>query len=285
MKILFISDFGLQHNPGGAQQSNDLIINKGIDLGHEIKLHNFDSSPMDFYQYYDLVISSNLELISKKNPEKIDFILSSDNHVRLEHDSCSYLSSQVRKKLFQSSKTNFFLSSFHVDYFKKEYGNYFTNVEIVYDPIDTSLFYKTKEEKEYDVVYCGSLHRLKGLQNLIDFSKRNMDRKISIFGWGPTDTIKLVTNLCKESKNIEFFGQKPQKEIADILRKCNSIFHNPIVNEPFCRMVAEGLISGCEDIIGRPNKIGSYIEFQKVGYDEFREQCKNASSIFWDKIK
>ena len=285
MKILFISDFGLNHTPGGAQQSNDLVIKKGLELGYDIKLHNFDSSPMNFYEHYDLVISSNLEMIYKNNPKTIDYILSSDNHIRYEHDSCSYLSNQLRKKLFQHSKINFFLSSFHVEFFNKFYGNYFDNIEIVYDPIDTSIFYKSEGEKKYDVIYCGSLHPLKGLQNLFDFSKRNRNRKVSIFGWGTPDILESVTNFCKEYSNVEFMGHKSQEEIADVFKKCNSIFHSPVVNEPFCRMIAEGIICGCEDIIGMPNKIGSYLEFQDVGYENFKTHCENASSIFWDKVK
>ena len=197
-----------------------------------------------------------------------------------------------RKKLARTSKTpgrtqliNFFLSSFHVDYFNEFYGNYFDNIEIVYDPIDTSVFYRSDDEKEYDIVYCGSLHPLKGLQNLLDFSKRNRNRKVSIFGWGDPQITQSITDFCNEYKNVEFFGTKSQKEISEILRKCNAIFHSPVVNEPFCRMIAEGLICGCKNVIGRPNKIGSYLEFENVGYDEFKEKCQNASSIFWDKIQ
>jgi len=285
MKILFISDFGLNHSPGGAQQSNDLLIKKGIELGHDIKLHNYDSSPMDFYEHFDLIISSNLEYISKNNPEKIDFIFNKQNHIRVEHDSCSYLNSDLRKKLFQHSKKNFFLSSFHVDFFRQLYGDYFNNVEIVYDPIDTDIFYKEETKKEYDVVYCGFIHPLKGVEHLINFSKLNKERKISIFGWGDEHAIKSLNNFCQNSENIEYLGAKTQKEISEVFRKCNSIFHNPIVNEPFCRMIAESLICGCKEIIGNPNKIGSYLEFKEVGYDEFKEKCENASSIFWDKIK
>jgi hypothetical protein len=49
-------------------------------------------------------------------------------------------------------------------------------------------------------------------------------------------------------------------------------------------MIAEGLICGCKEIIGSPNKIGSYLEFKDVGYDEFKKRCKNAADIFWSKI-
>jgi hypothetical protein len=49
-------------------------------------------------------------------------------------------------------------------------------------------------------------------------------------------------------------------------------------------MVGEGLICGCENVVGRTDKIGSYMEFEKVGYEKFKEECQNASSIFWEKI-
>ena len=74
MKVLFVSDFTLTQREGGAQVSNSLIINKGRELGHEIVEHDHASSVIDFLSSYDLMISSNLELISRKSPEKIDFI-------------------------------------------------------------------------------------------------------------------------------------------------------------------------------------------------------------------
>ena len=58
MNILFVSDFSLNHNRGGAQRSNDLIINTGIDLGHNITPFNVDSDPKLLDQQYEIVISS-----------------------------------------------------------------------------------------------------------------------------------------------------------------------------------------------------------------------------------
>ena len=65
MKVLFISDFTLEQRQGGAQVSNDLLIKKGRELGHDITEHHHSSSIMDFLTSYDLVIHSNLEAISK----------------------------------------------------------------------------------------------------------------------------------------------------------------------------------------------------------------------------
>jgi hypothetical protein len=38
MRILFVSDFNLEQNSGGAQVSNDLIIKKGLELGFSLTI-------------------------------------------------------------------------------------------------------------------------------------------------------------------------------------------------------------------------------------------------------
>lgn len=281
MRVLFISDFTLEHSIGGAQVSNKLIIDKGRELGLNIKEHHYESSITDFFSSYDLVINSNLALISHISPEKMSLIAKFPNYVRLEHDSCNYLSSEGREDLFKNSKSNFFLSRYHYQFFTEMYGNYFKNVEIVYDPIDTSIFKKSQDEKIYDVVYCGYLHELKGVHNLISFAKQNPNRKVSIFGWGDRD----YTPLFDKVENIEFLGHKPHEEMAKIFQQSKALFHYPIVNEPFCRMVAEALLCGVEEVIGDKERIGAYLEFQEVGYDNFKNGCENAAENFWSKIK
>ena len=140
MRILFISDFTLSQRAGGAQVSNDLILKKGRELGHEIIEHSHSSSITDFLSSYDLVINSNLEAISKVSPEKINYITSLPNSVRLEHDSCSYLDPQTRENLFTNCIKTFFLSEFHHSFFTELYGDFFMDIELVYDPKDTEIF-------------------------------------------------------------------------------------------------------------------------------------------------
>lgn len=275
MKVLFVSDFSLDHNSGGAQVSNDHVIKEGLLRGYDITLHNYDSSPTNLLTNYDLVISSNMELLHK-NEYLFHYITNHPQHVRLEHDSCSYLNNEDRQKLFESSKKNFFLSNFHINFFKKLYGNYFKNIEIVYDQISSSLFKKEEKDKIYDVVYCGFLHPLKGLGKLLDFAKQNPQNQIYVFGWGDAKALSSCAN-------INYMGEIENNEVAEIFKKSKKVFHSPIVNEPFCRMVAEAILCGCE-IIGDTEKIGSFLEYKLVGEQEFKTKCNNAAKIFWDKI-
>ena len=281
MRVLFVSDFTLEQRLGGAQVSNDLIIKKGRQLGHEIIEHDHTSSVVDFISSYDLLVSSNLEVISRAAPNKLDFILKHSKHIRYEHDSCLYLDNSLRQQLFESSKLNFFLSDFHISFFRENYGDYFKNVEINYDPMNTKVFSEGDQENEYDIVYCGYLHPLKGVNNLIKYAAENPTRRIDIFGWGDGD----IASAFNDIVNIKFHGVKDYKEIADIFKKSKAIYHHPIVNEPFCRMVAEALLCGVTEVIGSKEKIGSYLEFEKVGREEFAKKCSEATENFWNKIE
>ena len=280
MKVLFVSDYTLDQREGGAQVSNFLIVKKGRELGHEIVEHDHTSSIIDFLSSYDLMVSSNLEMISRKSPEKVEFILKHPNHIRLEHDSCSYLNHKSRKKLFNSSKLNFFLSQFHIYFFRDLYGDFFENVEIVYDPIDTNIFKPKDCDKTYDVVYCGYLHPLKGLNDLVKFAKDNPDREVSVFGWGELDCEAFFSGY----PNLTFGGAKKHEEVAEIFQQSKALYHNPVVNEPFCRMMGEALLCGVKEIIGDTSKIGAYLEFQKVGYEKFKNSCGGAAEKFWEKV-
>ena len=285
MRVLFVSDLTLERNKvGGAQLSNSFIVERGKQLGHEIVEHDYGSSIVDFLSTYDLLISSNLEAISNRSPEKLNFILKHPNHVRIEHDSCSYLQEETRKSLFKSSKKNFFLSKYHISFFRELYGDFFENIEIVYDPIDTDIFSLKDTPKIYDVVYCGYIHPLKGSDNLIKFARNNPDRTLDIFGWSSTQTPDDLKKYFQTESNVNYRGVVEHEEIASVFQQSKAIFHNPLVREPFCRMVAEALLCGVEELIGDKNKIGSYLEFQDVGYENFKDGCKNAATKFWDKV-
>ena len=279
-KVLFVSDFDLDAAPGGAQISNAAIIKKGRELGYEIVEHFYNSSITDFLTDYDLLITSNLNTIS--HTEKINFILKNQNRIRLEHDSCSYLTDEGKRLLFGGNKQNFFLSDFHLEFFEQRHGDIFGRTEIVYDPIDTSIFNKSNLEKIYDIVYVGLLHDDKGYKNLEEFARNNKNRNFDIFGM--KDKSCDISGL-KPLTNVKLHHEWVNKqEVAKIFQQSKAVFHSPIVNEPFCRMIAESILCGVEEIIGSPKKIGSYLEFQKVGYNEFSNSCRDAADIFWEKV-
>ena len=112
-KILLISDFGVHHNPGGAQRSNQIILEEGFSRGYEIQCFHYDSDLEMLNSDYDLIISSNLEVISSRYPKIVESIPNVKNHVRLEHDSNLYWNNDFRKHFWSSCRISFFLTEFH----------------------------------------------------------------------------------------------------------------------------------------------------------------------------
>ena len=153
-KILWISDFDLTEAPGGAQRSDKILIDKGKLLQANIKNvttkeiagSNEYSNFLSSLENYDLVVSSNISYIYSLHPSIIQTLHNHKNHVRIEHDSNLYLTTEERHKLFGNCKKSFFLSQFHLDFFKEDYGLDLHTAEIIQDPIDPDVF-KDKKEK------------------------------------------------------------------------------------------------------------------------------------------
>ena len=280
-KILWISDYNLSHSPGGAQRSNNIIIQKGRELGYSIleANYNFNFNIEDFDQY-DILISSNLEAIYKLYPNIIDKIISHKYHVRLEHDSNRYLEQKDREKLFGSCKKTIFLTDFHHEIFKKMYGNIFNEISIVYDPIDTDLFKDEELKRENKVLYVGYMHELKGTFAFFEFVLDHPEIKFVIAGWGQRTFDFLARNI----PNIEYLGPIAYEDMPKVYNKYDIMYYSPVIPEPFCRSVAEASMCGMKMISNSPNIIGCLDEMSKVGQEKFKENCKNASKRFWEIV-
>ena len=135
MKILWISDFCLKHTKGGAQRSDDIIIQHGLKKGLDITWFNHDSDPALLDQKYDHVISTNLEQISKTSPHLNKLAPTSPNHSRLEHDMNSLSVSPRQADCYSpTAKILSSLPNITIIYSKMLYGNFFKNVKLFKTP-------------------------------------------------------------------------------------------------------------------------------------------------------
>lgn len=280
-KVLWISDFNLSHTIGGAQRSNDLIIKKGKELGLSIfeANFNFNFKICDFNDY-DIVISSNLEAISQAYPDIIDKIAQHKFHVRLEHDLNRYLKENQRIKLFQSCKKTFFLTDFHYQLFKVNYGDIFKNIEIVADPIDTNLFFDKKQNREDKILYVGFMHEMKGTTTFFEYVFSKPETEFVIAGWGSN----MYTFLAQNAPNVKFLGPVEYENMPDLYNQYETIFYSPILPEPFCRSICEAALCGTRIMSFSPKNIGCLNEMDRLGKDILKNNCENAPEIFWEKI-
>lgn len=281
-KILWLADYDLHQAAGGAQRSDKILIDHGKSLGYNILKVNHETfgSHIDIHNF-DVVVSSNLCALTAKNKWIIDDIAKHKYHVRLEHDSNTYLTQEDRIKLFGSCKKTFFLTEYHHQFFISDFGDIFKNVEIVADPIDTNLFFDYKKPRESKMLYVGYMHPLKGSYNFFDFALANQDKQFVVSSWTEYPSLDF---LCRNVPNVEYLGITEFEKMPDLYNKYESLYYNPNLREPFCRSFAEAILCGCKIYCPKLDQIGSYHDLKKHGKEKFIENCKNAPSNFWEKL-
>lgn len=277
-KVLWISDFSIKHNAGGAQRSDALLIAKGAELGHDILHFTLESNPSLLDQHYDHIICANIEGLSQRLPYLIDFLHGHPNYSRLEHDMNRYLSQHNRHKLFLGCKNTFFLTDYHYQLFKQRYGDFFVNVRIVSDPIDTSVFFDRNQPREDKTLYVGFMHEFKGTFDFFDYVFSNPNEKFVVAAWGSP----LFTHLATTTPNVEFLGTVPYEKMPELYNKYKTFMYIPRIEEPFCRSVGEAFLCGQELLVNQ--KIGCCHEYNRVGKDAFTSGCNNAPTNFWRYI-
>lgn len=275
MKILLISDYGIHHTVGGAQRSNQLIIDEGVKRGHQIYVFHYDGDITELQDNYDWIISSNLEAISYQIGNIVEWLDIQPNHIRLEHDMNRYLSNERRYILWRNCKASFFLTEFHYQCFVKHYGDYFQNVVFVPDPIDRS--FRDEGRKRDDVIlYTGFMHPLKGTEEFIAFAKQNQDKNFLVAGWGGDFYQRFP-------KNVTFLGKVDHYEMPALYNSVSAWYHRPTMYEPFCRSAGEAIICGVPELLS--NNIIGAIHMYNNDRANFAESCYNAASTFWEKIE
>jgi len=279
MKVLLVSDFGIRHSLGGAQRSNQLILDEGVQRGHDISIYHYDTDPSVLWDTYDIVISSNLEAISRSNPMVLQYCATSNNHVRLEHDFCRYLDNNIREYLYTSCKKTFFLTNYHYKKFVEYYGDYFVNVEIVPDPINMYRFYNMELERKDDILYVGFMHPLKGTDNFINYVINNKDKTFKVAGWGDSR----YEDFMKNTSNVNFLGRLDYADMMQLYNTHKQMYYKPEFDEPFCRAVGEALMCGVS-IIGDSDKIGS-LHMLREDPINFADKCNKAAQTFWEILE
>ena len=279
MKVLLVSDFGIHHSLGGAQRSNQLILDEGIQRGHDISVYHYDTDQSVLWDTYDIVISSNLEVLSRTNPMILQYCATSDNHVRLEHDFCRYLDNNIRRYLYTSCKKTFFLTNYHYRKFVEYYGDYFVNVEIVPDPIDIKRFYNMEMDRSDDILYVGFMHPLKGTNNFISYVNNNPDKTFKVAAWGDNK----YEDFMRNTSNVNFLGKVDYMDMPALYNMHKQMYYKPDFDEPFCRAVGEALMCGV-GILGDPDNIGS-LHMLKEDPVNFAHKCNKAAQTFWEILE
>ncbi len=296
MKILFIHDTQPDFT-GGAELSNQRIIDAGRALGHIINYHipiEINQTKAEILQS-DLVIVSSIFFCPFETELIAALVLSQTPYVRYEHDygfcvsrdamclkdnrvnGCCHASKyRAYKQLFSHAILNVFLSPLHLESHRKLYrdipaSSYF----LLPPPIDLSLI-KNHDVKLNSVCFIGDLNLKKGGVALLEYAKQNPSKQIEVYGDNRLNAQEEI------SENISFNGKKSYPEILQILSETEACFFSPFWNEPSGRVAAEALLSGCK-LIGN-NNIGSLSFEFSSDLMEFRKKIADAPREFWNNV-
>lgn len=276
MKILWIADFGLHHNIGGAQRTDSFIIQQGLKRGYEITQFNYDTP--EILGEYDIVVSGNLESLHRRR-DVFDYIISHPYHVRYEHDSNAYLPEQMRKDLFGSAKWSFFLSEYHHQQFLELYDLSYQNVKIITSPIDCNKFMPLDLPRENKTLYIGFMHVLKGTHNFFNEVLNNPDKQYVMACWGD----KFLEVTARRFKNVEWLGKVDYEEMPALYNSYSTLYYHPDKFEPFCRAVGEAALCGME--LDCSDNIGAVRDINKYGIEKLRHMCASSPRLFWNTIE
>jgi len=287
MKIVWLADYGVKDHHGGAQQTNELMIQKGRELGHEIEeitIKNYHRPETGSF-----VILNNVRMFWETIRSELLWMIDNTRYVRYEHDYLfDFMEKDFALKMFRQSVLNVFLSPLHFETNQTVYHNFkLQNVFIQPSPIDTSKFNTDGyNPEENSVLYCGSLSGHKGIENLVEYAKDSRSLKFTFVGWKEGIGNEVTKDL---PSNCECIDPIPHKDISDFYKKFEYFIHLPLWNEPFGRTVMEAFLCNCELIVDF-KKIGclSFDEIVKpVLHGEVRpvkEFLEKAPANFWEKI-
>jgi glycosyltransferase involved in cell wall biosynthesis len=270
MRVLWIADFSVKDNKGGAQQTNREMIKYGRSKGIYIKTI-YKDEPIPEKLDYDVIILNN---VTKFSAEDLERLLDTGKCIRYEHD---YWVADNMPEMYKKCKHVIFLSPLHKKTAEDKCGYKIKNSSLVPSPIDGNVF-KMGGKKEKGSVCCiGNLVKDKGSDSLLQFIDENCNMRFYIAGWGSE------VEEFKKRENVEFLGELNRKDLIKVYQKCEYFYHRPLWSEPFGRTVVEAFLCGCHLLLN--DSIGAVSwGWDYSNYEEIKKNVQSQNN-FWKIIK
>jgi glycosyltransferase involved in cell wall biosynthesis len=273
IQTIWLADYTTKEHQGGAQQTNQVMVDYGISLGHRIEYMTPLKFSVDKLKKSDLVIINN---IMKFSPYQINWIIENVPYIRYEHDYDVAKLIKNFPNIYKKSKLNIFLSPLHKQETESLIGEKIKS-EIIPSPIKD--FY-SKNDKREGILWVGNIVSEKGLSNVIRYMKNNPNKMLKVIGFGDCDLAKELKSL----KNVKFIGEIKHSNMINEYNKAEAFIHLPLWKEPFGRTIAEAYLCGCDLIVNNNCGAMSY-NWDWNNYDLIKQTLNNSSEVFWDIIK
>jgi len=280
MRIIWLADFTLKTRPGGAQITNQTMIDYGRKKRKlEIVEVDFEEFKTFKFQKDDVAIINNIAKINQTSLKKLILTIKNIPYIRYLHDY-DWVYNDMRdatiREVFDNAKGVVFLSPLHKDsVFDRKFIP--KNFVIIPSPIDTKVYKNLGNPRiKNSVIYAGEINTHKGINHLYNYALFHPEKTIDIYGWIAHPEL---TNL--PPKNVHFKDKQSSKKMVDVYNQYEETIHLPIWREPFGRSLAEAVLCGCKPITNGKTGFDSY----KWTEQEMIEELNNSPKNFWDYVK
>jgi len=276
-RIAWVADFSVDEHSGGAQRTNEIMIERGRELGYEIEeVNSADWRLVDA----DLYILNNIHYIYWNHTPDLLKIIRGRPFIRYEHDYLWKIPMPFERiqEVYDKSLLNIFLSPSHLAEHQRA-GLRLDKVHIQPSPIDTSAFFRGEGDSNR-VLYTGELGGHKGILNVFEHARNHPKLRYDLYGWEGAMWNQLKEQMPRNCKNFApvKYGSMPQ-----LYRGYGKFIHLPIWMEPFGRTVAEAYLSGCELITNKRVGFESF-DWDYGNYEEVKAKLEEAPDRFWEKV-
>lgn len=272
--IVWVHDHRLADRLGGAQLTNKGMIDNAPDWCAVLEVY---PDMVDHLKLipdgHVLVVLNNVREFSSPQLAK----LTSVPYMIYAHDFWQYTERwqcRVFNRLIRDSVGFVFLSPLHKTSFEQAWQTGKIQGLCCPPPFDLDKYdaHLPKECEGDGFVFLGEFGAHKGLADMDKWAKEH-SVKIDCYGWGD-----LSEYLYLRDKGTLEPGQVPEF----LARQAGSLVFMPADIEPFGRVSAEGVLSGCTPVYN--SKVGS-LSYGWQTLEDWQAALAEAPALFWDYVK
>lgn len=309
MKIIFLARAKVEEHKGGTELNNRILVNIGLEKGHDVVEMDFNSYNRDEIKTADVVVIScgmrvfpveeqHWILDNCKNVIRYDGDYGfckfgnckcfGDMTASAECGECTPSSElyMLHARYLKECKYYVFLSPGHVDMFKRFYDVPDDKV-LLYVP-----FYKPDEDFQNQglnriknsVLWAGRFSMSKGLSKTMTTMINNPEKKFFVCGQAATTeaTTQIITQL-NNINNCTYLGDIEHDTMPHIYNLMENFIFEGTWPDTGPGTILEAALCGCNLITN--TKIATILSNNFKDLEDMRKQIIESKTRFWNKIE
>jgi len=273
--VVWAHDHRLSDRLGGAQMTNTLMIERAPDWCNVLEVYPDNLDHVKIIPEQVLVVLNNVRQFSAPQLGKLTDV----PFVIYAHDFWQHTErwqTRVYKRLIEQAASHVFLSPLHKTGFESAWQTTLPEALVCPPAFDldkySCLEHFDKECSPDDVfVYLGEFGAHKGLADMDAWAKEH-SVKIDCYGWGDLSEYLYLRDMGT---------LKPETVPAFLSRQAGALVFMPADLEPFGRVSAEGILSGCTPVYN--DNVGS-LSYGWQTLEDWQDALAEAPDTFWQHL-